>query len=377
MVGSITQRGGAFLPIIHVETRAEDFGCLFIAASLWAMLRMVIVRNTSTDSLSRSVRITSADGGGAVPFLTFGIALGATLLIKYTFTAMVFLLWLPAYAAALRLHGLPWWKPLLWTAATFALVVLPFVVCFLVMGNLGAFVQSYFLDTLATVGNIAHGHAPESPLWETRQRVGGQIVMFVLLAAATVPYIIMCRHRRLRFLPPLLALGFWLIASANYVHVHYMQICSSLFVFGTVLVVRRRPHAMAVAAAVLLIVAGNAAYQYHHYRNYVGQQCGERAVFDAYASVVNRQPGCRIMFWHCLGNALGVGAGAVPACRYWFWQAGATPQMEQAQDNAVFRRAADFIVVPVTPRRLLALEQLGYRRVRPDLTVNLALYEKQ
>ena len=51
--------------------------------------------------------------------------------------------------------------------------------------------------------------------------------------------------------------------------------------------------------------------------------------------------------------------------------------MEQAQDNAVFRRAADFIVVPVTPRRLLALEQLGYRRVRPDLTVNLALYEKQ
>ena len=235
------------------------------------MLRMVIVRNTSTDSLSRSVRITSADGGGAVPFLTFGIALGATLLIKYTFTAMVFLLWLPAYAAALRLHGLPWWKPLLWTAATFALVVLPFVVCFLVMGNLGAFVQSYFLDTLATVGNIAHGHAPKSPLWETRQRAGGQIVMFVLLAAATVPYIIMCRHRRLRFLPPLLALGFWLIASANYVHVHYMQICSSLFVFGTVLVVRRRPHAMAVAAAVLLIVAGNAAYQYHYYRNYVGQ----------------------------------------------------------------------------------------------------------
>ena len=108
----------------------------------------------------------------------------------------------------------------------------------------------------------------------------------------------------------------------------------------------------------------------------MGQQCGERAVFDAYASVVNRHPGCRIMFWHCLGNALGVGAGAVPACRYWFWQAGATPQMEQAQDMAVYNRVPDFVVVPNNPRRLRGLEERGYRRVHPELSVNLALYQR-
>lgn len=341
------------------------------------MLRVVIVRNTSTDSLSRSVRITSADGGVAVPFLTFGIALGATLLIKYTFTAMVFLLWLPAYAAALRLHGLPWWKPLLWTAATFALVVLPFIVYFLVKGALGIFVQSYFLDTLDTVKNISYGHRPAEEPWETRQRIGGQIVMLVLLAAATLPYIIRYRHSRLRFLPALLALSFWLLASLNYIHIHYMQICTPLLLFGAVLLVRRRPRWLLTCVLTLLVVVANAGYQYHHYRNYIGQHCAERAAFDAYASVVNRHPGCRIMFWHCLGNALGVGAGAVPACRYWFWQAGATPKMEQMQDEAVYRRVPDFVVVPTTPRRLKALEERGYRRVHPDLTVNLALYEKQ
>ena len=377
LAAAVLAVGGAFLPIIHVETRAEDFGCLFISASLWAMLRMVIVRNTSTDSLPRSVRITSADGGGAVPFLTFGIALGATLLIKYTFTAMVFLLWLPAYAAALRLHGLPWWKPLLWTAATFALVVLPFVVYFLVKGALGTFVQSYFLDTLDTVKNISYGHRPAEEPWETRQRIGGQIVMLVLLAAATLPYIIRYRHSRLRFLPALLALSFWLLASLNYIHIHYMQICTPLLLFGAVLLVRRRPRWLLTCVLTLLVVVANAGYQYHHYRNYIGQCCAERDIFNDYSAVVDCYPGCRILFWHCLGNALGVSAEALPACRHWFWQAGATPKMEQAQDNAVYRRVPDFVVVPTTPRRLKALEERGYRRVHPDLTVNLALYEKQ
>ena len=368
--------GGAFLPVIHVETRAEDLGCLFITASLWVMLRLISARDNLISSEDKSYGGQCSHGGIILPFVVLGISLGATLLIKYTFTAMVMLLWLVGYGAVLRERRAQWWQPLLLTAVAFALVVVPFIVLFLAEGNLGAFVQSYFFDTLDTVKNISHGHRPAEEPWETRQRIGGQIVMMVLLAASTLPYIIRCRHSRLRFLPSLLALCFWLLASLNYIHIHYMQICTPLLLFGAVLIVRRNPRWLLTGSLTLLVVVANAGYQYHHYRNYIGQRCAERTIFNDYNAVVDSHPGCRILFWHCLGNALGVSAEALPACRHWFWQAGATPQMELAQDKAVYSRVPDFVVVPTTPRRLRALEERGYRRVHPELSVNLALYQR-
>lgn len=365
--------GGCLFPIIHVETRAEDFGTLFISASLWAMLRLAIVHG---DAARAAGPITRQGHDNALPFFLLGISLGATFLIKYTFTAMMMLLWLVAYVAVVRQRHSTWWQPLLWTALGALLVIMPFLIYFLVEGNLHAFVQSYFLNTIATVGNIAHGHVPPSAPWEVRQLIGGRIVMLLLLAAATVPYIIMYKGAQ-RFLPSLLALGFWLLASVNYIHVHYMQICAPLLLFGTALIVRRRPRWPLIATLSLLTVVGNGLYQWHHYRNYIGQESAERTVFDAYAAVVNGHPGCRILFWHCLGNALGVGAEAVPACRDWFWQAGATPQMELAQDEAVYSRDADFVVVPNNPRRLRALEERGYRRVHPEITSNLILFQRK
>lgn len=377
MAACILTMGGVFTPIVHVETRAEDLGCLFIAASLWAMLRL-------TDSHRHDPLLTADDEIGGCPqgpsvsntisFLVLGFSLGATLLIKYTFTAMVLLLWLVTYVAVIREHRSPWWKPLILTAIAFGTIVVPFILLFIAEGNLGAFIQSYFVDTLSTVRNVAHGHVPPSPLWETRQRIGGQIAMFVLLAVATVPYI--RRHSLYSLLPSLLALSFWLLASLNYVHIHYMQICTPLLIFGAAILVRRRPRWLLTGTLTLLFVAGNAGYQYHHYQNYVGQHCAERTVFEAYSSVINRHRGCSIMFWHCLGNSLGITAEAMPAGRYWFWQAGATPLMELSQDKAVFNREADFVVVPTTPRRLKALEERGYRRIHPELSVNIALYQR-
>lgn len=337
------------------------------------MLHLVIVHDDRARAAGPVIR---QGHHTALPFFLLGISLGATFLIKYTFTAMTMLLWTVAYVAVVRQRHSLWWRPLLWTALGAFLVLLPFLICFLVEGNLHAFVQSYFLNTIATVGNIAHGHVPPSAPWEVRQLIGGRIVMFLLLAAATVPYIIMYKGAR-RFLPSLLALAFWLLASVNYIHVHYMQICAPLLLFGTTLIVRRRPRWPLIATLSLLTVVGNGLYQWHHYRNYIGQESAERTVFDAYAAVVNGHPGCRILFWHCLGNALGVGAEALPACRDWFWQAGATPQMELAQDEAVYRRDADFIVVPNNPRRLRALEERGYRRVHPEITSNLILFQRK
>ena len=97
--------GGCLFPIIHVETRAEDFGTLFISASLWAMLRLVIVHG---DAARAAGTITRQGHDNALPFFLLGISLGATFLIKYTFTAMTMLLWTVAYVAVVRQRHNKW-----------------------------------------------------------------------------------------------------------------------------------------------------------------------------------------------------------------------------------------------------------------------------
>lgn len=82
-------------------------------------------------------------------------------------------------------------------------------------------------------------------------------------------------------------------------------------------------------------------------------------------------PNPTIIYYRCMPNPeFGVCNNALPGCKYWALQSGATQAMKQEQDDAIAKKQVDFIAVGcnnVTAiNKVTKLGYYPYRHTAPD-----------
>lgn len=84
-----------------------------------------------------------------------------------------------------------------------------------------------------------------------------------------------------------------------------------------------------------------------------------RANYYALEQIVAQTPGARIVSYTC--QSVGTCSDALPACRYWAYQTGSTPDMERDRLNACKQRKADFVLLQAEQKELIAqVKRYGY-----------------
>lgn len=129
-----------FNPVTHNDIRAEDFAMPFIALSLWQMCGIAFEK----DYLSQNVFKI---------FFLFGISFSCTFLMKYSITIFVCFFLLISVFYLIR-EKADFLKALGGGLLGAAVIIIPFLVYFILQGNLQSFINEYFTNTLATISNL-------------------------------------------------------------------------------------------------------------------------------------------------------------------------------------------------------------------------------
>ena len=345
-----------FYPYVFHEMRAENFGHLYFMLTLYHTLRLLTQKNQRMKHICQS-------------FFAYGIAFGATLLIKYSFTVMI---------APMMLYGLygvirekrRFMIPLLAAICGALVIILPFLIYFLVAGNLGAFINEYFINTMKTVapeGNPLTSYLHE---WKIAMNMHHLLALLVLLAVGTIA--IGASMRRYRLFPFLCILFMFAIGVRHIgpFHNYYLNAASIglLFFFAFVLKkihVRWRPWALAAVSAIILIGTTVTAFKFKpFYHVLFWENDKERTDFYNIANLVGQIDKPKFINLLCCGTGLETPSGALPASKYWILQTGATPEMDQ--QHLAHLKDADFIFMKFWDRAAARgitheeMEKLGF-----------------
>ena len=134
-----------FYPYIHEEVKTEHFAQPLIALCLYGTLLLQFGHDLR--------RVTPPRVMAAI-----GAAVGCVLLMKYSFVPMLLIFALYALIAS-RQWGCGVWRSAMYFTVGLVVAVVPWLLVLLVQGCLQAFVQQYFINTFATIGEL---HQPGS-----------------------------------------------------------------------------------------------------------------------------------------------------------------------------------------------------------------------
>lgn len=343
-----------FNPVFFNEVRAEDFAQLPLVtclAATWAARRGSL-------SVARA---------GALQ----GLALGALTLIKFNLAAMA-AVWTVILLVTARRQ---WGRVAVATIAGFALMVLPWLAYFWHEGALGAFFTEYFFHTATTTAAVTH-------LSVANYLTGwGRIGVLTLLSLAVMAIGIAwwCRGRKEHRLPLWAAFLWFLAVTMLLARQGHHWVAMSLFALpGAAALLRwlgrvSRARHVVVGAAVLLVLAvcllqNYRSPNYHdNFRYY--QRTESLAEHDALAQRIVDARAHRIVYLMCQDVGFGYRLPALPACRYWFTQAGATPAMQADQWQCIEAHRTDAVML-FTRNRVHAhdrLVALGYQPFTPPV----------
>ena len=335
---------------VHDEVRAEDYCQLFVAPVLY-MAAKHIHGDNSTRLAARAA-------------FTLGLALAGTLLIKYSFTLML-AVFIPYFAVTVprRCH-LPVARALGAMTLGAATLLMPFVVWFAVLGNLDDFIHEYFFVTATTLHNLRGDKLSTASLLEVVLKKS--IILYVLALAAGVALYVKRRHGAGKFL--LLALLWFLAATLPNGKTWFYFSSMALFsVFGITALLQPAQQRLAawwaqlaLAAAVLFpysFTVTSATNSWYSHDSFHGHR------YYYYAGILSQVDHPRVLFWAMHDKGYGIPVDALPACKYWAQQEGATPAMKQMQWETVRERRCDFVFVDEDDTALThKLDSLGYQR---------------
>ena len=344
-----------FNPVFFNEVRAEDFAqlpLLTCMAATWAAHR---------DSLSTS-RAAALQG----------LALGALTLIKFNLAAMAVVWTIILLVTARR----QWGRVVVATLAGFLLMVLPWLAYFWHEGALGAFFTEYFIHTATTTATVTHlGLANYLAGWG---RIG--LLTMLSLAVMAIGIAWWCWHRKEHRLPLWVAFVWFLAVTMLLARQGHHWVAMSLFalpgaaaLLGWLGRFGRARHAVVTAAVLLaLAVALLQNYRspnYHdNFRYYLRTE--SLAEHNALAQHIVDTRARRIVYLMCQDVGFGYRLPALPACRYWFTQAGATPAMQADQWQCIEAHRADAVMLFTRNRKHAhdRLVALGYQPFTPPVT---------
>lgn len=355
-----------FDPLIHNDIRAEDFSQLFIVMSLYWSCKVLYALPDELKTRNRCAYV-------------IGLCTAACLMIKFTLAAMIFIFGIYVLIATVRTTkelGLFVWFVLL----GFASIILPFVVVFLVEGNLYAFVYEYFVRTFITVNhtNDTVGYLDRMFSYFTSRSP------FVIFSISVIATLLFARTaQRHRFFPMICFLWFYVLTIQNGIWNHYYVSCAVFLLFGIIPIIQIMKqknvtikYHLAIIIVFLICSSVNVVRNILFTKSFFLCDTEQRTIYYEYASIMSQVPKPKIL---SLGLELGYGApvGTLPGCRYWTKQTGATQDMIDNQWDAILMKSVDFVLVnyqdSVSVDKLLAI---GYY---PNYIKNsiLVVYSKE
>ena len=325
----------------HYETRAEDFCQPFITASLYYTLRAIY-------GFKRDRDVTLAS------FIT-GISFAAALLMKFTIGAMIVILFIALFWYLIKRRKDLIWKSLLFAISGISIVLLPFILYFLYTGHFHDFIHEYFIATSQTIvktptlgsmikdylldgwGSIFHIHIVKS------------IIICFLLANIIAGCIYFYKKLPVfKWIPAIIA--FWFVSISMYHALGYYYHSFAVFAIFPVIMylaffkwsIRKKLHLTIIACAIIVVViAGNMPFLRS---NFFLSKTKERADFYYVNRILSQAPNPKIMF-SFYDTGYGTPVNALPGCKYWTGQMGATDEMVSEREFAVTQRLPDFVFI--------------------------------
>ncbi len=318
-------------PLVHNETRCEDFAMPFVATVIYVLCRL------STGVSRRATRWLMAE---------LGAALAATFLMKYNITAMLLPFAVLALMIIARRDNITVMQAIGCMLAGGVAILLPFVVCFAIEGNLTDFVNDYLLLTLQTTANSGVEEKTTATLLSATGIYA--VAMFGLCSVAMVR--IMPRHKRTALL---CNIAFFIVCSIN-TRAYYYSIYAPFAMYAGCVATscqwfrsgRKTTVAATVAIAAILALSNLYMHDLRHrdFGDFFTQDNLARHECYAMERIIAQVPNARMV--HFSDVNVGVCSGAMPACKYWATQWGATEAMLHNQTEACRNGKADFAVVP-------------------------------
>ena len=319
----------------HDDVRAEDFCALFVSLSLYLMLRVLC-----GDGRMENVRRMG---------LTLGGCFMALVMIKFSIAVMQAVMLVTVAYYCFRYNRRQMMPLLSWMAAGAAAVALPFIIYMLLTGTFTAFIVEYFVNTMKTVETKDGLSA--TYMNEVSKALGKPRDLALLIALILSGWLVSRRLQRFRYAPLLVSLVFFAICTRHTLF-HYYNICSALLIFLPVEFLghanyRLRTRNIVILAAIILGWGyfENTRERSHMHSVWLGTEDNPaESDFELFTEhIQGHHP--TILYLYSCDYGYGLPNEALPAGKYWTYQLGTTPEMEQEHLRPLLEGTADYIVV--------------------------------
>lgn len=265
---------------------------------------------------------------------------------------------------------------------------LPFIVYFMCKGNFGAFINEYFVSTYLITDTDTTAEMFEkffTNLFANRLETLKTIVLITPFAGTWL----FCRRFHISYWLIFAYVPFYIFLAFKAPFFHYCCTAVPFYLFLLIFLARgcsrimHKATALTFGAALALIYIATIAFCSIN-ANLKFKHNGYWPEWNAIQQVMTQKNKPTFMF---SGNDMGQGllSRAIPGCRYWALQSGATPEMVKERMDAIKSGKLDFIVITQIPSDdfIPFIEKCGYRQCYGKVTESgkttikpLPLYEK-
>lgn len=335
-----------FYPGLHQEILIEDYCHLFNSVVFYVLLRTFY---------SRQYRNKYA--------LWLGICSGCTLMMKYSyfFTTGIPILIIFLY---LCLKTQSSFKFIIYYLCGFMIIVLPFISYLCTIGALQDFIQEYFINTGATIGNSIDLMKEEEDynrrewplnIWALIRRyhylsefirivlLGFIISLFKFKSHSWISWALLCWYGVSMLL-------FSITESARY----YMMTC--IFAFGGIVWVVGFIKSISISGSLILsslilsimaIIITHYVYSEFHYpqRDILSNEnlISASAEINKLELKIGRRP--TITYFECSDQGETISTNTIAGIKYWSYQAGMTNEMHNQHVKDIIEKRPDVIIV--------------------------------
>lgn len=333
---------------IHDEPRCEDYCCAATMPVIYYFVRCTFTTLNETSIVKKAT-------------LALGACLGITILIKYNITVMLSIS-IPYFAWIVprRLNYSPW-QALMWIVLAFLAVTIPIFIVLAAQGCLSDFINEYFLLTAKTINNIQKAGIIEH---KTQFLLRSSSVLFFSILILISVLIAAWKEIAWRWPLVISLVWFSVIIAMNFKAPFYLQPLAPLAMPGIALSVKPLNNILrrwqwqltAIIGMIALLVWGSNKTAF-----YTLPATTKQRVFYYYSALESQYKQPRIIYLNCPDLGSGVPVNALPGCKYWSKQAGATPQMQENPREAIRQYKADVVIVGTfdEPNRKM-LDSLNY-----------------
>lgn len=295
--------------------------------------------------LTLSIKNPEKSDSSIASFL-IGIGIGCCVMIKWNQAILLSLIPISLMILAFDKH-LRISRIFIFTVLGVIFSILPWLIYFLAIGNLDAFISEYFINTLRTFDDT--GSKIMEDIQTSLLSLVSSVRFFGILFALAPLYIF--RDYGWRAWLPTICAFLYLILLTYKGADYYMTGMSSFAIFtiiAAIKIIRYRIPRLSdslLMAATIIIIALNAAYAWRYHMNFKYFNSYQNNEFAVLNDIIAQVPNARILHYDYYEQGLGLTSCTLPACKYWSVQSGGESFSRQDQLEAISSRKPDFITV--------------------------------